>query len=144
MENHEYKTKQKDCILQFLQAHCETAYSIDNLVSLLEQNGMSVGKTTVYRHVQKLAEQGLVRKFVEPNGKCATFQYVGTHDDCSGHLHLKCTGCGKYIHLDCALMNSVNAHILSDHGFRVDNTRSLLFGLCEECLQKEESADDAD
>ena len=144
MREQGYQTKQKDSILQCLKEHSERAYSMDELVSMMERAGVNVGKTTVYRHVQRLVDNGQVRKFVEPDGKCATFQYMEQHTHCCDHLHLKCVGCGKFIHLDCELMDSVNAHILSHHGFRVDNAKSLLFGLCEDCMKKEGDTHGAD
>ena len=137
MGEQEYKTKQKDCILRCLQAHAERAYSMDELLGLIEAQGLRVGKATVYRYLQKLADSGRVRKFVAPDEKRATFQYVDAAHDCSAHLHLKCASCGRFIHLDCSLMHEVNEHLLSHHGFLVDNEKSLLFGLCEDCLKKE-------
>ncbi|MBQ5969906.1 MAG: transcriptional repressor [Clostridia bacterium] len=137
MSEQGYNTKQKDRILQCLKAHCTRAHSMDELLAFMEQDGLSVGKTTAYRHIQRLVDSGRVRKFVEPDGKCATFQYLDEVGDCSAHLHLKCVRCGRFIHLDCSLMDGIQEHLLVHHGFWIDREKSLLFGLCEDCLKKE-------
>ena len=144
MDDKGYKTKQKDCILQCLRAHCSRAHSMDELLALMKEEGLGVGKTTAYRHVQRLVDSGRVRKFVDPDGKCATFQYLDEVGDCKKHLHLKCTRCGRFIHLDCTLMDDMREHILNHHGFLVDSEKSLLFGLCEDCLKKEDATHAAD
>ncbi|MBQ1555500.1 MAG: transcriptional repressor, partial [Clostridia bacterium] len=52
---------------------------------------------------------------------------------CDRHFHLKCTACGRIIHLDCGFMSEFEKHIGEHHGFRVDNARTVIYGLCEAC-----------
>ena len=49
-----------------------------------------------------------------------------------GYLH-KCAVCGRLIHLECAMSRDLVAHILEDHGFRIDSKKSVLWGTCEDC-----------
>ena len=137
MPNHEYQTKQKQCVLQCLRANSDRALTIDELTALLREGGEPIGKTTVYRCVDKLLQSGQVRRFTPERGRSATFQLIEDHHNCSEHLHLKCTACGRFIHLECDVMAGVNEHILAHHGFWIDNTKSLLFGLCSDCLEEE-------
>ena len=137
LPNQEYKTKQKDCVLRCLRENADRALTIDELTQLLHLGGEQIGKTTVYRQVDKLVNSGDVRKFTAERGQSATFQLMEHHHNCEEHLHLKCVGCGKFIHLDCDVMAGVNEHIQTHHGFQIDNTKSLLFGLCSDCLNKE-------
>ena len=131
-----YQTKQKQVILESLQAASNRPLTVDEITALINENGGKVGRTTVYRHLEALLSQGRVRKFSPESGRCATFQYVPDPGDCAHHMHLKCAGCGRYIHLDCDEMQQVNAHIFEAHHFRVDNAQSLLVGLCEDCLKE--------
>ena len=137
LPNQEYNTKQKDCVLRCLRENADRALTIDELTQLLHLQGEPVGKTTVYRRVDKLVQSGEVRKFTAERGQSATFQLMEHHHNCEDHLHLKCVRCGKFIHLECDVMAGVNEHILEHHGFRVDNTKSLLFGLCSDCMEQE-------
>lgn len=137
MPNNEYQTKQKQSVLQCLRENSERALTADELTALVHNRGTQVGKTTVYRCLDKLVQSGLVRRFSAGRGQSATFQLMEHHQHCSEHLHLKCTGCGKFIHLECGVMDGVNEHVLEHHGFLIDNQKSLLFGLCSDCLEKE-------
>lgn len=139
LPNQEYKTKQKECVLRCLRENADRALTIDELTQLLHLQGEAVGKTTVYRWVDKLVQSGDVRKFTAGRGSSATFQLMEHPHACEDHLHLKCVHCGKFIHLDCEVMAGVNEHIQAHHGFRIDNTKSLLFGVCSDCMEKESS-----
>ena len=142
MDENAYKTKQRQYIYDFLKANCETAFTIDEITERIGKQNVSVGRTTVYRNVEKLVQSGQVRKFIDQKGKSSTFQFVEQHTHCNEHIHLKCVGCGKFIHLDCELMESVNNHILEEHGFCIDNSKSLLFGFCEDCMKEKNNVID--
>ena len=58
-----YKTKQRDHILQFLIENQSRHVTVDDVVDHLKQSGNPVGKATVYRYMDKLVNQGDVRKF---------------------------------------------------------------------------------
>lgn len=131
-----YQTKQKQRILACLQKNAEQAFTIDEITEIVNRGEGKVGRTTVYRYMETLLSEGKVRRFTDNSGKGATFQYVDDPSGCERHMHLKCEGCGKYIHLDCNTMQEVNAHILAAHHFRVDNAKSLLVGLCEDCRKE--------
>ena len=137
LPNQEYRTKQKQCVLLCLQENSDRALTVDELTEKLREKNAPIGKTTVYRCLDKLVQSGAVRKFTAERGKSAAFQLMEHPHKCEEHLHLKCVGCGKFIHLECSVMAGVNEHILLHHGFQIDNRKSLLFGLCEDCLKKE-------
>lgn len=59
-----YKTKQRDHILQFLIENQSRHVTVDDVVDHLKQSGNPVGKATVYRYMDKLVNQGDVRKFL--------------------------------------------------------------------------------
>lgn len=132
-----YKTKQSAIVLRCLEANSEKALSVDNIVDLLKQQGTPVGKTTVYRHIDKLVSQGNVRKFVPGDNSGATYQYIHNHHHCSEHFHLKCSCCGELVHLGCEFMKGIDEHILSHHGFKVDNSKTVLYGICKSCSDKQ-------
>ena len=78
-------------------------------------------------------EDGSVRKYLCEEGKSACFQYVGDSEECRLHFHLKCIKCGKLIHLECDYLSDLEKHISEHHKFTVDNTKTVLYGVCEDC-----------
>ncbi|MCM1363609.1 MAG: transcriptional repressor [Faecalibacterium sp.] len=134
-----YKTKQREVILECLKEHMEQAYTIDEITQMLKEKGESVGRTTVYRYIDFLAENGKVRKFLSANGKSATYQFIEHYDDCCEHMHLKCVECGKFVHLGCDFMSGVCSHIMEHHNFKVDNSKTTILGICKECMSKGDS-----
>lgn len=127
-----YNTKQKQLILSLLSERHNQQFTCEEIAELLKSNGTPVGKSTVYRYLMRLQSEGKVRKFTE-NSKSAFFRYIENTDECSGHLHLKCLACGDFVHLTCSFMDDVSSHLVKDHHFRIDNSKTILYGLCEKC-----------
>lgn len=136
MKKAEYKTQQRTRILSCLRENKEKSLTVDELVDLLEKSGSSVGRTTVYRYLDSLTEQGEVRRFSRDGKKSAAFQFVENSSECSKHIHLRCSECGKFVHLGCDFMKEANEHLLKEHGFCVDNELTVLVGVCKDCMAK--------
>ena len=103
------------------------------LTEQLHAQGQTIGLTTVYRQLERLAQQGLVHKAVTDQG--AYYQYCG-HDEGSCFL-LKCEKCGAIRHLDCAHLGELYQHLEKEHHFRIDPRRTLFYGLCDACSKEE-------
>ena len=128
-----YNTKTRQLILGYLRDNREHAVSAANILSHLEASGCNASVTTVYRYVEKLADEGRVMKYVASKGEKAVFQYVGDGAHCREHLHLKCVQCGQIYHLDCGFMDEVRAHLEASHGFSLQCEGSILYGICSRC-----------
>lgn len=137
MAENQYKTKQRSQILQCMRNNAEKALTVDEICEILKNTGVSVGKTTVYRYLDSLLESGALRRYAEEKGKSATFQYIESTNLCHSHLHIKCLKCGKLEHLDCEFLNGVSSHILQHHNFRIDNSKTTIFGICAKCYERE-------
>lgn len=133
MSRYTYNTRQKNLIFNLLSKESEAPLSCDSIVAMLANEGTPVGKTTVYRFLENLAAKGEVRKYIDSKSKTATFQLIDKSLNCSEHMHLQCTNCGKVVHLGCEFMSEVGEHILSHHGFVVDNSKTVILGRCENC-----------
>lgn len=136
MKQTNYKTKQKTAIMQCVKNMGDKHFTIDALCEILIKNGNAVGRTTVYRFVEKLSAEGVLRKYTMPQGESACYQYVGDHNHCHEHFHLKCEKCGSLIHMDCDEMNSLAEHIKSHHGFILNPLKTVIYGVCEGCAEK--------
>ena len=128
-----YQTKQGKALTEYLQTLGSRHVSVQEIAENLPEH---IGTATIYRQLEKLAEQGLVQKYVN-DGAPACYQYLGENTQCRQHYHLKCLKCGALIHLECAEMQQLSSHILAEHGFLPDPTRSAIYGTCARCLKGE-------
>lgn len=131
-----YKTKQRDSILNCLIQNKDRHINVDEIMDFLMNQGNVVGKTTIYRYLNSLVFQGFVRKFLMKEGSGACFQYIENSTGCHEHYHLKCLECGKLIHLECDYLYNMNSHVLKDHDFHIDNSKTVLYGQCINCKNK--------
>lgn len=131
-----YTTKQSTRILECLEENKARHLTADEVYSILCSNGISVGRTTVYRHLEKLYSDGIIRKFTLGDSTSACYQLASKEEECHNHYHLKCTACGELIHAECDFLNELSEHIFKDHNFTVDGEKTVLYGICEECRQK--------
>lgn len=135
MERTSYNTKQRNLILSFLKSNKDKQLTCDEITSLINFSGSTVGKTTVYRYLIKLSESGEVRRIIDTEDKTARFQYIDKELHCHSHMHLKCISCGEFVHLSCDFMNGVNEHISKHHNFTVDNSKTVIYGICRNCSE---------
>lgn len=132
-----YNTRQRRIIEESLEANKDKHLTADDLTDILKQNGSNVSRTTVYRTLEKLAGENKVRKYLFERNESACYQYIENGSVCHEHFHLKCTKCGKLTHLDCEHISELCGHIESEHGFAVDLSKTVLYGLCRECRENE-------
>ena len=137
-----YQTEQKRILLAYLKAHSEEAFTIEELSERLKKEpavSAAPGKSTVYRIMPKLVEDGLVKRFVKGNSRKFLYQMVcGEH--CDSHLHMKCSVCGKLYHMEDEESESLLLRIRNRHHFQVDEARTILLGQCESCGREKGSA----
>ncbi len=128
-----YKTKGRQLILNYLEATKERTVTVSEIQQFMEQEGNPVNVSTIYRNLDALVAQGKVMKSVSEKGDKSTYRYVEPEHNCHKHLHIQCVKCGKIIHLECGFMNSIEEHILKEHGISLLCENSILYGVCETC-----------
>ena len=131
-----YKTKQRDQILDCLIQNKERHVTADEILAALHGENALVGKTTIYRYLDKLVSQGIVRRYFIEGGKSACYQYMEQNPNCIEHYHLKCTDCGRLVHLECDYLGKMDSHIRDQHDFLVDHSKTVLYGKCGSCANK--------
>lgn len=132
-----YKTKQREYILEFLRSCGGRHITVVEIVRHLQDSGTPVGTATVYRNLEQLVEEGMVRKYVLDGKSSACYQFLDTLPEaCQEHFHLKCTQCGRLFHVSCDYLSQLEGHLLEHHGFVVDHTKTVLYGLCADCAKK--------
>lgn len=128
----QYQTRRHAEIVQCLQDAADRHLTAAQVTQYLHDAGSTVGAATVYRHLERLAADGTVRKFVTGQGAPACYQYADKRL-CDNHYHMRCVCCGKLIHLDCNAMREIADHIREHHRFELDLTRTVLYGRCAQC-----------
>ena len=140
-----YSTRQKRELLKFLEERSLQHFSVDAVAFEKQEKGEKIGRSTVYRTLEQLAEQGSVRKYPGVQG-ITQYQRVEDAARCDDHFHMMCSRCGNLMHVDCELMRVMSDHLMKDHGFALDPRETILVGVCEKCRSKggEEAAHGAD
>lgn len=134
-----YKTHQKEMLLEFLKKNPDKPYSVEEIALGLEKEYEDApGKSTVYRLIGQLVDNGTVKRFVKGNSRQFLYQLTGG-EECHHHLHLKCTECGKLLHMGHELSEKVLSNILGESDFTVEPDSTTLFGCCKECKIKGDS-----
>lgn len=131
-----YQTKQKARILSYFEMHPDRHFTAAELVQAMQNDGTPIGAATVYRQLERLEQGGLLRRYALDERGSACWQYAMHREHCTTHFHLKCTACGMLLHTDCEFLRNIDTHILAHHGFCVDHSRTVLYGLCEQCQQQ--------
>ena len=103
--------------------------SATSVIVLIERLKSEMNKTTVYRILEKLEDDGILHSFLAKDGlkwyaKCRGCSSTTHHDV---HPHFQCLECGK---VDCLKMNFSIPEIANR---KVEVSQVLLQGKCEEC-----------
>ena len=130
-----YETKQSRLVCEYLKANAERHFSAEDVYFALLNEGGKIGRTTVYRQLDRLVIEGKVRKFSVGDNEPCCYQFADC-DHCHNHYHLKCSGCGKLIHTECDFLDKLSAHIFQDHEFKIDGSKTVLYGICNECSKE--------
>ncbi len=136
-----YKTKQHEKMLAYLKTTGREHFTAADACSYFRDHDESVGTTTVYRQLEQLIAEGIVKKYVIDETSSACFEYIGDAEDPTqiSCYHLKCEKCGRLIHLECQEIAEFERHITAHHGFRVDPKRTVFYGICQDCAGTEEN-----
>ncbi len=126
-----YNTKQSKLVYNFLETNPHKHFSAEEVYFALVSGGNNIGRTTVYRQLDKLCDEKKVRKFISGENSACCYQFESEH--CHNHYHLKCSSCGTLIHTECDFLDKLASHVFNDHQFRIDGSRTVLYGICQDC-----------
>jgi Fur family ferric uptake transcriptional regulator len=129
-----YSTRQGDLITGYFSSLGDRHVTVNEIADHFGRKGLTVGRTTIYRHLEKLVNAGVIRKYIPDEGESACYQYIRDAGVCREHFHLKCEKCGALIHLECDMLNKIARHILKEHRFRINLLKTIFYGRCENCL----------
>jgi Fur family ferric uptake transcriptional regulator len=104
-------------------------FTAGELVTEARARRLGVGRATVFRTLDVLEGLGAVERLDLPSGE---HTYVVC--DPAHHHHVVCSRCGRTDEIDDAGLRKVVREVARRTGYRVDEHRLELFGLCPACL----------
>lgn len=125
-----YKTKQREFVLAYITKNAGRYLSVDEVWTGISSEGGKVGRTTVYRCLEAMAANGEALKATTPGGE-ARYRLMENPEG----AQLVCLECGQALPLECHMVSDFSAHVLDRHGFRINTTRTVLYGLCSMCSE---------
>jgi Fur family ferric uptake transcriptional regulator len=120
-------TAQRSAVLAVMEesAHFRTAQDI---YAELRAQGARVGLTTVYRHLQKLADEGSIHALQTPDRQTA-YRLCGSEH----HHHLVCTACGAGVEIPATEFEAWAEGEAALRGYSGVTHNVEIFGTCPEC-----------
>jgi Fur family ferric uptake transcriptional regulator len=120
------KTKSVKALLQLF----EDKDSAITAVDLVDMLSVQMNKTTVYRILDRLENDGFIHSFIGPDG----LKWYAKCEGCSAehhidaHPHFQCKICGK---MDCL---DLKIFVPEVKNYAVDSVEIFLTGKCSDCM----------
>ena len=121
-------TRQRTAVAELLE-RVDGFKSAQDLHDLLRADGASVGLTTVYRHLQSLADAGQVDVLRNGDGE-SVYRRCPTD---AHHHHLVCRSCGRSVEVEGPEVEAWATRTADQHGFTDVSHTVEVFGTCGDC-----------
>ena len=105
--------------------------SAEEIFQRLQERFPTLALSTVYRNLERFAEDGLVEKETSPDG---VFRYAGKDDH--GH-YLVCTQCHNRVRLHECPLSAMEEKLEEETGFSIDRHQLTRYGICPACKGRE-------
>ncbi len=119
-------TIQRDIVLKAVRGLGNHA-SADEIYLCVSKDYPSIGKGTVYRNLNILAEEGVIQKVEIPEGP-DRFDY-----NVEKHYHITCIKCGKVFDVDMEVLTDLEEKIRNKNGMIFFDHDIMFKGLCPDC-----------
>jgi Fur family ferric uptake transcriptional regulator len=103
-------------------------FTADELLAESRRGRLGLGRATIFRSLDVLADLGVVERLDLPSGGHAFVACEPVH-----HHHVVCSSCGRSTGVSDHGLELVAAAIGRETGYRVDTHRLELFGRCTDC-----------
>lgn len=104
-------------------------FTATELLSEARAKRLGVGRATIFRTLEVLEGLGAVERLDLPSGEHTYVVCEPAH-----HHHVVCSRCGRTDEIDDAGLRTVVREVARRTGYRIDEHRLELFGLCPACL----------
>ena len=122
-------TRQRKLILEELR-RMKSHPTADEIYSMVREKLPRISLGTVYRNLQLLTGQGVIRSIPSSSGQT---RYDGDMED---HFHIRCRKCGKVVDLPYSIDVNINTNDDSEEfQFDIVGYKIELIGDCRECVE---------
>lgn len=121
-------TGPRRALADLIAARGGTTFTAGDLVGEVRDRRLGIGRATVFRAIELLESVGAVERVDLQNGDHAYVACVPTH-----HHHVICTRCTASAEIGDLGLGAVAREVARRTGYRVDEHRLELFGLCPDC-----------
>ena len=132
-----YQTRQREAILDYILSLEGAHVTAAQIAEHFAKEEVPIGRATIYRQLDLLMESGQLRKYTTDGVSGACYQQTEARENCREHFHLKCEDCGRLLHMECDDLQALQRHIFDQHAFEINALKTVLYGKCSACLQKE-------
>ncbi len=130
-----YKTKVRSSIIDFFKNNNDKRFTAREIYESLKCQFESINRTTIYRNLDKLCEEGELIRFKEPNQEAWFYQYSDGINGCNSHMHAQCSNCGKIFHLEDNFVNEFESKLHDVYGLDINTSQSIIVAKCEDCTK---------
>ena len=99
----------------------------DEVFAYISKEYPNIGRGTVYRNLQRLSEEGAIRKIEIPEG-ADRYDYI-----VEPHYHIRCISCGKIMDVNMPYIKEPELNVKDLHGFTEVSHDIIFKGICPEC-----------
>ena len=123
-------TIQKELVLNAVRSLKNHA-TADEIYHMIKQAYPSIGRGTVYRNLNILAEEGKIRK-VEVIGSPDRFDHI-----CEKHFHVRCIKCGRLFDIELEPVPELKPKRKDSTDMQFLDYDIMFKGICPDCQEKE-------
>jgi len=120
-------TGQRRCLVEFIVSHSRH-FTAEDLLNDLRDEGVKVGRATVFRTLDLLERTGYVGRVRDGERMAYTACGMEGH-----HHHLVCSSCGQVLHLEGCPVAGMLEEIQSRTGYRIQHHSLEVAGVCPSC-----------
>ena len=108
--------------------HAHPHADTDSIIAVVRRRLPGVSHQAVYDSLHALTDADLLRR-IQPSGLVARYESrVGDN-----HHHVVCRSCRRIADIDCAVGDPPCMTPSEDHGYVIDETEVIHWGLCPNC-----------
>ncbi len=125
-----YMTKQRMELLQLLRSNHDEHFSAKDIA-----RRVNFSISAVYRNLKYLEDDGKIERVTKSNSREVYYRFLDT--SCIGNIHMFCINCKNMTHLNKDLSLKIVDEIKNIEFFNVNQNKTVLYGLCSNCENKE-------
>jgi Fur family ferric uptake transcriptional regulator len=129
LENAGYRlTGPRRALADLIVARQGSTFTAADLVADVRERRLGIGRATVFRSIELLESVGVLERLELQNGNHAYVSCVPTH-----HHHVICARCARATEIGDVGLGALAREVARRTGYRIDEHRLELYGLCPAC-----------